>query len=82
MTLIAEYVYRAIRAEQNKRDPIIIKTERQGWMDEQTRIVINLSKALAVGQGSRDGIRLKGRLIKASLTAHYIHCSGDPNNHS
>jgi len=51
-------------------------------MNEQTRIVINLSKALAIGQGSRDGIRLKGRLIKACLPTHNIHCSKDPNNHS
>lgn len=66
----------------NRRGQIIIKTEWQKWTDEQTRIVINLSKALAIGQGSRDGIRLKGRLIKASLPTHYIHCSEDPNNQS
>jgi len=66
----------------NRKDHIIIKTEWQKWMNEQTRIVINLSKALAIGQGSRDGIRLKGRLIKACLPTHNIHCSKDPNNHS
>lgn len=82
MTLIAECLYRAIRLGKNRRDPIIIKPRGQEWMDEQRRTVINLSKTLAIGQGSRDGIRLKGRLIKASLRAHYIHCSEDPNNRS
>lgn len=50
-------------------------------MDAQTTTIINLSKALGIGRGSQDWIRLKADLIKASLLIPYIHRTKYPKNH-